>query len=49
MLALDLPCVCSVNADFINLLWIISEIFDMAKNVTSTVLTHEVSKIRPET
>jgi hypothetical protein len=49
MLFVDLPCVCSINADFINLLWIISEIFDMAKNVTSTVLTDEVSKIRPET
>jgi hypothetical protein len=41
----DLPSVCSVNPDFVDLLWVISEILNVSQNVAAAVLTDEVSEI----
>ena len=40
----DIPCIRSVNSDFVSLCWIIANIFDVSENMTSTVLTDEVAK-----
>lgn len=40
-----LPSICPVNANFVDLFWIIPYVFDMPKDMTSAVLTDEVSQV----
>ena len=40
---LGIPCVCSVDPDFVNLCGIVAQIFDMAQDVAPSILTDEVA------
>lgn len=44
-----LPSTCPINPNLVDLSWVIAEIFDVAKNMTTPILTNKVSKIGPQT
>lgn len=44
-----LASVCSIDSDFVNLSRVVPEVFDVAEDVSSTVLANEVSEMSPET
>ena len=40
-----LPGTCPINPNLVDLSWVVTEIFDVTKDMTTPVLTNEVSKI----
>lgn len=41
----NLPSVCSVDPDFVDLSWVLAQVLDMAEDVAVGVLAKEVSKV----
>ena len=44
-----LPGTCPIYPDLVNLGWVISQIFNVTKNMTTPVLTNKISKICTQT
>jgi hypothetical protein len=44
-----LPSTCPINANFVNLRWIVADIFNMAEDMATPVLTNKISKIGSQT